>query len=79
MRKPKPQSVPGFCLDLKPDRTVGIATSGLLVSAADVAYDLSKLQELGVTHVLNLVAGMRNPFPEVSEQEILESDVRNSI
>ena len=60
---------------MSPDRTVGVATSGLLVSSADVAHDLEMLQELAVTHVINLVPGMQNPFPEVSEQEITRCSV----
>ena len=52
----------GFCLDFS-SKTVGTATERLLVGSQDVAYDLPKLKELGVTHILNV--GI-NAFPSVS-------------
>ena len=56
----------GFCLDFSPSKTVGTATEKLLVGSQDVAYDLPKLKELGVTHILNVGINIANAFPHVS-------------
>ena len=56
----------GFCLDFSPSKTVGTATEKLLVGSQDVAYDLPKLKELGVTHILNVGINIPNAFPHVS-------------
>ena len=56
----------GFCLDYSSSKTVGTATERLLVSSQDVAYDLPKLRELGVTHILNVGINIPNAFPSVS-------------
>ena len=56
----------GFCLDFSPSKTVGTAAEWLLVGSQDVAYDLPKLKELGVTHILNVGVNIPNAFPSVS-------------
>lgn len=56
----------GFCLDFSSSKTVGTATERLLVGSQDVAYDLPKLRELGVTHILNVGINIPNAFPSVS-------------
>lgn len=36
----------GFCPDFTPDKVVGVAANGLLVSSQDVAQDYPKLKEM---------------------------------
>ena len=55
----------GFCIDLSPDKAVGVAMEGLLVGSQDVAYDFDKLKEYGVTHILNVAYGLANLFTDV--------------
>ncbi len=55
----------GFCPDFTPDKIVGTATDRLLVSSQDVAQDLPKLKECGVTHILNVGYSIPNAFPNV--------------
>ena len=56
----------GFCPDFTPDKTVGVAMEQLLVGSQDVAHDLAKLKEFGVTHILNVAYGVPNAFTDVS-------------
>lgn len=56
----------GFCPDLTPDLSVGVATDGLLVGSQDLAHDLSELKWHKVTHILNVAYGVSNPYPNVS-------------
>ena len=56
----------GYCIDLTPDKVVGVATDRVLVGSQDVAHDWDKLKELGVTHVLNVAYGIANSFSDVS-------------
>ena len=51
---------------MTPDLTVGVAMHGVLVGSEEVAHDLSRLNELGVTHILNVAYGIPNSFPDVS-------------
>ena len=60
----------GFCPDLTPDKTVGTATERLLVGPQDVAHDYSKLNELGVTHILNVGYGIPNAFTNVRNRSL---------
>ncbi|CAI8021446.1 Deoxynucleoside triphosphate triphosphohydrolase SAMHD1 [Geodia barretti] len=55
----------GFCPDLQPDLSVGVAQERLLVGSQDVAHHLGTLRHLGVTHVLNVAWGVPNAFPDV--------------
>ena len=55
----------GFCPDLQPDLSVGVAQERLLVGSQDVAHHLGTLRQLGVTHVLNVAWGVPNAFPDV--------------
>ena len=57
----------GFCPDLKPDTTVGVALERLLVGSQDVAHNLQRLRELGVTHILNVGYDIPNAFTSVSQ------------
>ena len=61
----------GFCPDYKADLNVGEAMDGLLVGSQDVAHDRDKLNELGVTHILNVAYGVANVFPDVSLSELI--------
>ncbi|CAI7999414.1 Dual specificity protein phosphatase 19 [Geodia barretti] len=54
----------GFCPDLQPDLSVGVAQERLLVGSQDVAHHLGTLRHLGVTHVLNVAWGVPNAFPD---------------
>ena len=56
----------GYCIDLMPDKTVGVAMDRVLVGSQDVAHDFDKLKECGVTHVLNVAYGIANIFTDVS-------------
>ena len=56
----------GYCIDLTPDKTVGVAMDRVLVGSQDVAHDFKKLKEYGVTHVLNVAYGIANIFTDVS-------------
>ena len=58
----------GYCIDSTEDVTVGVAIDGkLLVSSVCVAHNKALLKELGVTHVLNVAAGLSNAFPEARD------------
>ncbi|CAI7999448.1 Dual specificity protein phosphatase 19, partial [Geodia barretti] len=50
----------GFCPDLQPDLSVGVAQERLLVGSQDVAHHLGTLRQLGVTHILNVAWGVPN-------------------
>ena len=56
----------GFCPDLESDWNVGVVMPNVLVSSQDVAYNKPSLTENGVTHILNVAAGLPNAFPSVS-------------
>lgn len=53
----------GFVVDTKPDLQVGELGNGLLVASQDVANDAALLEQLGVTHVLNVSGFSSNKFP----------------
>ncbi|KAG8196188.1 hypothetical protein JTE90_007916 [Oedothorax gibbosus] len=64
-----------FAPDYRPDLKVAVILPGLLLGAQDVAKDLSRLRNLGVSHILNVATGVPNCFPaEISYKRI---DIRD--
>ena len=56
---------------VKEDATPGAVLPDLFLGSVGAAYNLGRLQELGITHILTCAAGIKARFPEVMIYEQL--------
>mmetsp|Transcript_8952 Transcript_8952/g.11071 ORF Transcript_8952/g.11071 Transcript_8952/m.11071 type:complete len:201 (+) Transcript_8952:275-877(+) len=59
------ESAPGFVVDTKPDPQVAFVCDGLFVGSQDAALNVEGLQENKVTHILNLVEGIKPVYEDI--------------